>query len=395
MNIFKILANGDGKINEANISAFLGYLLDPYQNHSLGYEFLHRFINKTDKLEEEYKDFKTYKYDYEILFEQAFRDVNSKLKKKEIVDIVILCFENSNGKGIETKAKNILQNKRELKYIFLIENKVNIGAKAQDQLKNQYNKTLSELEIDNSKVVSFYVTPDDRSYYDEFNSFIENDKKRHLIWIFNSEKPNNKDNVYYNEKTTSIYSILKDILADESKGNIEAINEYSKHTIISFMKFIENDFKSQKVEEKERKNDGTYTKRYIDLNVETNIENKLFKLRKELLSREPKWESNLSMPNLTKPRFPYLTLQVGDIDLQIHAGAESRDNISLVYRSNNRSKNSYDRLTEIAKKLNIPIKKADYKNDAYTRTAKMNFKYPIDDFQSIYESIREAIKQLD
>ena len=45
MNIFKILANGDGKINEANISAFLGYLLDPYQNHSLGYEFLHRFIN--------------------------------------------------------------------------------------------------------------------------------------------------------------------------------------------------------------------------------------------------------------------------------------------------------------------------------------------------------------
>ncbi len=42
------------------------------------------------------------------------------------------------------------------------------------------------------------------------------------------------------------------------------------------------------------------------------------------------------------------------------------------------------RRAEIAKKLNIPIKKAEYKNDAYTRTDNMNFNFPIDAYQSIY-----------
>ena len=35
MNIFKILSSGDGSIKEPNISAFLGYLLDPNQEHGL------------------------------------------------------------------------------------------------------------------------------------------------------------------------------------------------------------------------------------------------------------------------------------------------------------------------------------------------------------------------
>ena len=35
MNIFKILSSGDGSIKEPSISAFLGYLLDPRQEHGL------------------------------------------------------------------------------------------------------------------------------------------------------------------------------------------------------------------------------------------------------------------------------------------------------------------------------------------------------------------------
>jgi hypothetical protein len=44
MNIFKILAQGDGTINEPNVSAFLGYLLDPNEDHGLGSKFLERFL---------------------------------------------------------------------------------------------------------------------------------------------------------------------------------------------------------------------------------------------------------------------------------------------------------------------------------------------------------------
>ena len=44
MNIFKILASGDGTINEPNVSAFLGYLLNPKEDHGLRDEFLKRVI---------------------------------------------------------------------------------------------------------------------------------------------------------------------------------------------------------------------------------------------------------------------------------------------------------------------------------------------------------------
>ena len=40
MNIFKILASGNGTIKEPSVSAFLGYLLNPKEDHGLGDAFL-------------------------------------------------------------------------------------------------------------------------------------------------------------------------------------------------------------------------------------------------------------------------------------------------------------------------------------------------------------------
>src|SRR5688572_15365295 len=93
MNIFKILANGDGQITEPNISAFLGYLLDPYGDHGLSFEFLERFLREFQIVDE---NFNTRHYDFEIIFEQAFKMVD---KKKEIVDIVIIVFDKEIKKG--------------------------------------------------------------------------------------------------------------------------------------------------------------------------------------------------------------------------------------------------------------------------------------------------------
>ena len=44
MNIFKVLADGDGSINEANISAFLSFLLNPKNDHGLNDELLKRIL---------------------------------------------------------------------------------------------------------------------------------------------------------------------------------------------------------------------------------------------------------------------------------------------------------------------------------------------------------------
>lgn len=111
MNIFKILANGDGTINEPNVSAFLGYLLDPKADHALGYEFLKAFLEPVLAGE----DFKVEKYDYQIFYEQAFKEENA---KKQIVDVVIVCYEVQLGTGRESFVKEFMANSKNLKKSF-------------------------------------------------------------------------------------------------------------------------------------------------------------------------------------------------------------------------------------------------------------------------------------
>ncbi|MBS1589538.1 MAG: PD-(D/E)XK nuclease family protein [Bacteroidetes bacterium] len=245
MNIFKVLANGDGRITEPNISAFLGYLLDPYEDHGLGFEFLKRFMDKVPiPIENDDDNFNVQSYDYEIIFEQAFRDEDKELKKKEIVDIVILCFENNKGRLKESVAEFLITKTRELKYIFLLENKITTGAKVDQQLKAQFGNTIAKLKIGKEKIISLYVTPNDRRYDDVFEKFVENEKKAHFVWKSKNENEEKENN------PNDIYKMLLEIIEDESSGKIEAINEYTKHTLISFIKFIDSGFKSKKEEEK-------------------------------------------------------------------------------------------------------------------------------------------------
>lgn len=44
MNVFKVLSSGHGNVSETNISAFLGYLLNPKADHGLNAEFLKSFL---------------------------------------------------------------------------------------------------------------------------------------------------------------------------------------------------------------------------------------------------------------------------------------------------------------------------------------------------------------
>ena len=62
MNIFKTLATGDGSINEPNISAFLGYLLNPNEDHGLRDELLKRLLKPLLKKYETHDCLKSFIY---------------------------------------------------------------------------------------------------------------------------------------------------------------------------------------------------------------------------------------------------------------------------------------------------------------------------------------------
>lgn len=376
MNIFKILANGDGTLNEANISAFLGYLLNPYQGHGLGFEFLTRFLELL-----EIEDFNPSKFEYGVYFEQAFRGDE---RSKKIVDIVILCFENSQGDKKESFVANVLKTQKKLKYIFLIENKINKASLKKAQLEEQYNSTKKELGIDDNKIYSIYITPEKESFKDEFESYLSNNKF-HFYW-------NSMDS----ENETTIFFLLKSILENESNGDIESISEYTKQTINSFAHFIKNGFKSEEEEKRERKNDGEYTQKFIDLNNATRIDEKLQELVDYLVQNNEILKNLDIKVDMSKPRFPKIKIGFDDYEIEIHAGSMSRDKISFIYRLNPKNlEKSIIKLQKIAKKHNLGTLKNAQSREAYCRTLEMQqntIRLSKDHFDSINQRLHEVIK---
>ena len=265
MNIFKILASGNGTIKEPNVSAFLGYLLNPKEDHGLGDAFLKRFLepllyqnNQLDFMRNRNLSIRS-NFEIEVLLEQAFKNN----KKKEIVDIVILCYEKKSQQGMFL-AEDIIKQKKEgaaiPKHIFLIENKIREGALRNEQLNEQYNRTiekLKDMKFDMSKnpedIVSvIFVTPEGENTKKEFDNFTETNKrtdnKYHLFW-----NKNNSDSTS-SKKDISISSIIKDIIMEES----HPIDAYCKYTLQAFLGFIESNFKSTIEEELEEKKDGNF-----------------------------------------------------------------------------------------------------------------------------------------
>jgi len=258
MNIFKTLASGSGSINEPNVSAFLGYLLNPKEDHGLGDTFLKKFLepllrenDKLDFMRDRNLSIRS-NFEIEVLLEQAFKDDSKKddNESNQIVDIVILCYEKKSQKG-KFLAKDIIIQKKEgagiPKHIFLIENKIkdeSVDVKNK-QLEKQYKQTIVKLnhllDITNSEdlVSVIFVTPGGINAITEFENFKKTNNKIHLHLPWHT---NNDD--------YSISKMIKEIL---EKGT-QPIDVCCKHTLQAFWEFIENDFKSTITEELEVKN---------------------------------------------------------------------------------------------------------------------------------------------
>ena len=227
MNIFKILSSGDGSIKEPNISAFLGYLLDPNKEHGLKDHLLRLLIRPL--IDNENKKLLIYDSIVNLTNESSF-SVNVELERKvkinsnkdRYIDIVITISE-----------------KNEPIFIVCIENKIRDSSVTINQLTEQLEGIKKDY-INNEVPIGFiYLTPTFTKKSElEFEEFKNKNNKipaYHLLW-------NGEDNAF------CIYKLLVDMLEEESKGLIEPIFEYSKYTIKAFLNFIKTDFQSYKEE---------------------------------------------------------------------------------------------------------------------------------------------------
>lgn len=380
MNIFKILANGDGSINEANVSAFLGYLLDPKADHALGNEFLRRFLERLNDEEDNFEE-EFYNLDYEIFYEQAFKEEEN---SKQIVDLVIVGYQTKMDSGKESLIHDFIANSKDIKQIYLIENKIRKGALTKEQLIKQYKSTIHQIpDKFGSSVTSIYLTPDEPKYTSEFNLAKEElVNSHHIHWKSQDEK------------ASSIVSILYGLLEEEVKGKIEPLNEYTIHTIKAFCQFIENHFKSERQIEKSRKRrePGSFTNEQIKLNEESGIEQKLSELRDYLVNENPTFQ--IEKPDLSNPRHPRLRIKHKGICVSVNAGYSTRDIANVNYRLDKNDEYSYDKLKQLANTINQVIKKPESIRDTYMWVDDEKSKYKISAYGKINQQVRKAIEQI-
>lgn len=214
MNIFEVLNQGNSRLREPSMSAMLGYLLDTRRDHGLGDAFFREFLSLLnggvdDDRFEEY--LKSPFIDTEIFLEEPY-ELNDSTK---YIDIQLSILK-------KDKQGNVQEDFR-----IIIENKVRDNSVTEGQLENYYQAIIEdESTIDNLAIV--YLTPvsNKLSLINEFKNLQLKDSKHIKKWM------------QWNDEEYGIITILKGILKKESEGEINPINEYTRHTIKAFILFL-------------------------------------------------------------------------------------------------------------------------------------------------------------
>lgn len=210
MNIFEILSQGKGSVNEENISAFLAYLLNPNETHGLRNEFLKRFIKLAGE--------KSSNIALSNLELREYDSINIELEK---------CFSNDECKNNRKVDIMIyLKNDAELTIIG-IENKIKSESCQDNQLKEEYTNICNKYKNYNEQNVNIYmlfaIPFENNTTSQEYNN-LETENKAMLQWA-------------------DITSILVGIINDEQQSKISPISTYVRQTIQAFVYYMSNDYK--------------------------------------------------------------------------------------------------------------------------------------------------------
>jgi hypothetical protein len=247
MNIFKVLSSGYGRVNETNVSAFLGYLLNPNSDHGLNAAFLKEILKcfdpnilltifNNEKIDE--IDLSTRsKYLTEVFLEKNFKNGN-RVDIDNRVDIVVKITKRV---SLGTTDSDEIFNHNDPIAIFLVEVKVSETSVREIQLIEQYNAGIEKaknIKGWEGKVYSILIALEGENAGRAFKKLNSNNSL-FLTWFSSSKK--------------SIETILKDIISYEQASSIEPIDEYAIHTIKAFLNFIKDKFSSNISTNSERK----------------------------------------------------------------------------------------------------------------------------------------------
>lgn len=205
MNIFHVLSQGKSRLHEPSMSAMLGYLLDSSKDHGLGDAFIRIFLNKLNA--SLFKDHLSHSF------------INSQVSLEEPYQL------NGIRKDIDIQI-SLLNSKHNETHRIIIENKIKVGAANPKQLFEYYQAIIQDdPNIKNLMVV--FLTPQSlnlqlRAEFDNLGVLPESHYKKWIFWDSDSDN--------------GVVPILKEILDMESKGTINPINEYMRHTIKAFIR---------------------------------------------------------------------------------------------------------------------------------------------------------------
>lgn len=242
MNIFRALSLGKGRINEANMSGMIGYLLSPKQPHGLGDLFLRRFLLA---IQSELSDTSFFSQelsnrdmlDAELLLENPY----SYNHKNWYIDLELRFYSQS---LLNKVTDQVIEDHR-----ILIENKINFHSANKEQFKSEFLGALNDLEgQDETNVTMVFLTPEltNSSLSTEFHELTANDLQGHRkAWL-----------KWSGDQSNSITSIIRSILEDEASGRIEPISEYMRHTLKAFVRYISESLEETKATSRQNYDPG-------------------------------------------------------------------------------------------------------------------------------------------
>ena len=146
MNIFNVLSQGKSRLHEPSISAMLGYLLSPHEDHGLGDTFLRGFLTIAQNLMNDgatlgeilKRDFINANVELEVQY--------SHQEKRKDIDIQLSIFDTTNTNEVSR---------------VIIENKIKVGAANPKQLSEYYDAVRNDedFKLEKPNLTIIFLTP--------------------------------------------------------------------------------------------------------------------------------------------------------------------------------------------------------------------------------------------
>jgi PD-(D/E)XK nuclease superfamily len=229
MNIFTVLSQGRGRLNEENLSAMLGYLLTPSQTHGLGDTFLRLYLGVLETACGDPGRFSNVSRGgkairAEMLLESPYESGG----RRRVVDMDLRIFARAlnptTGADEDTELHRIL-----------IENKIKPQAASDSaQLRDEYLGVLQDLDGDESVAVTMvFLTPpgESKRFAGEYDTLdaqtLGVHRKAWLRWAGRGDD------------SQHVAALLRRLLHQESEAESAPIAEYLRHTIKAFIRHIE------------------------------------------------------------------------------------------------------------------------------------------------------------